>query len=92
MTLALVSIRTDPEKTVAPIRVFVARTQWTPDDPLAIVGHPPLFRPGTPDTPVMISVTFTWHKRRAELLAEEWRDHYRSVHNRRPGLRWWCRR
>lgn len=65
--------------TVQPIRVFVARTQWTPDDSLAFVGHPPLFRPGTADTPVLISVTFTWHKHRAELLAEEWRAFYRNV-------------
>lgn len=27
------------------IRVFVARNQWTPDDDLAFVGYPPLFRP-----------------------------------------------
>jgi len=68
-----------PTSDVAPIRVFVARTQWTPDDPLAFVGHPPLFRPGTPETPVLISVTFAWHKRRAELLAQEWADYYKNV-------------
>lgn len=63
----------------APIRVFVARTQWTPEDPLAFVGHPPLFRPGTVNTPVHISVTFTWHRQRAELLRQEWAEHYRTV-------------
>lgn len=62
-----------------PIRVFVARTNWTPDDEMAFVGHPPLFRPGTPETPVYISVTFTWHKQRAELLRREWAYFYKFV-------------
>lgn len=61
------------------IRVFVARTQWTPNDPLAFVGYPPLIRPGTPDTPVFVSVTFTWHKRQGELLRQAWADYYSSV-------------
>lgn len=61
------------------IRVFPRRTNWTPDDKLAFVGFPPLFRPGTPDTPVYVSVTFTWDKRRAEQIAETWRDHYQNV-------------
>jgi hypothetical protein len=39
-----------------------------------------LIRPETPDTPVFISVTFTWHKGAAELLRQEWADHYRSVY------------
>lgn len=61
------------------IRVFVCRTPWTPDDPLAFVGHPPLIRPADPKTPVFVSVTFTWHKRQAELLRQEWADHFESV-------------
>jgi len=36
-----------------PIRVFVARTQWTPEDHLAFVGHLPLFLQATPDTSVL---------------------------------------
>lgn len=67
------------EPSLDAIRVFVARTQWTPDDALAFVGHPPLIRPGTPETPVYVSVTFTWHKQKAELLRREWADHYKTV-------------
>lgn len=61
------------------IRVFPRRTNWTPTDELAFVGAPPLFRPPDPETPVYISVVFTWDKRYAERLAESWRDHYRHV-------------
>ena len=61
------------------IRVFPAKTQWTPDDEWAFVGPPPLFRPGTPDTPVLVSVTFTWLKKRAEETANSWRAFYRDV-------------
>lgn len=62
-----------------PIRVFPERNKWTPDDELAFVGEPPLFRPGTPDTPVMVSVTFTWWRKRAEEIANSWRMYYRNV-------------
>lgn len=61
------------------IRVFAERTKWTPDDELAYVGDCPLFRPGTPETPVMVSCTFTWLRKRAEQIAESWRVHYRNV-------------
>ncbi len=61
------------------IRVFPDRNKWTPDDELAFVGEPPLFRPGTPDTPVMVSVTFTWWRRRAEQIANSWRMFYENV-------------
>lgn len=63
------------------IRVFPETTKWTPDDALAFVGDLPLepFRPGTPDTPVMVSVVFTWQRKRAEQIAESWRMHYRNV-------------
>jgi hypothetical protein len=72
---ALVQIESSGEV----IRVFPARTHWTPDDAFAFVGEPPLFRPGTPDTPVMVSATFTWHKREAERIAASWRNFYRNV-------------
>jgi hypothetical protein len=63
------------------IRVFPARNKWTPDDELAFVGDPPLeaFRPGTPDTPVLVSVTFTWHRREGERLQAAWGQYYRDV-------------
>jgi hypothetical protein len=64
-----------------PIRVFPGRTPWTPDDPMAFVGYPPLpeFQPGTPDTPVMVSVVFKWLRERGEALARAWGDYYRHV-------------
>ncbi len=63
------------------IRVFPARNKWTPDDALAFSGDPPFkeFRPGTPDTPVLVSVTFTWHKREGERLAASWGRFYKDV-------------
>ena len=61
------------------IRVFVARNQWTPDDDLAFVGYPPLFRPHAADMPVRVSVTFTWHKAEAERLAYAWSAFYQDV-------------
>ena len=61
------------------IRVFPDRTKWTPEDQLAFVGYPPLFRPGTANTPVHVSVTFTWHRRRAQELAAAWREYYSNV-------------
>ena len=63
------------------IRVFPVRNQWTPTDPLAFVGYPPLpgFRPEDPETPVHVSVTFTWDRKHAAILADAWRVHYRNV-------------
>lgn len=61
------------------IRVFPVRTKWTPEDPWAFVGHPPFFRPGNENTPVMVSVVFTWHRAYAEQIAESWRMYYRNV-------------
>jgi len=61
------------------IRVFPDRTRWTPDDEWAFVGHPPLFRPGDAQTPVMVSVAFTWLRKRAEEIADSWRMFYRNV-------------
>ena len=59
------------------IRVFPRRTKWTPDDELAFVGYPPLFRP--PEQPVKISVTFTWDKEEALRLLKAWNDYYSNV-------------
>lgn len=63
------------------IRVFPETTKWTPDDAMAFVGDLPLepFRPGTPDTPVMVSAVFTWQRKRAEQVAGSWRMHYKNV-------------
>lgn len=64
-----------------PIRVFPTRTHWTPDDDRVFIGYPPLpeFQPGTPETPVLISVTFRWDIRLAEKMAQSWRDFYKNV-------------
>ena len=61
------------------IRVFPHRTKWTPTDSWAFIGQPTLFRPGTHETPVRVSVTFTWHKGLAERLAAHWREFYDDV-------------
>lgn len=61
------------------IRVFPHRNNWTPTDGLAFVGEPPLFRPEDRDTPVRVSVTFTWHKREAERIAASWANYYADV-------------
>ena len=61
------------------IRVFPYRTSFTPDDSLAFVGQPPLFRPLDRNIPVHVSVTFTWHRAEAERVAASWRDHYDNV-------------
>lgn len=72
-------IQIDRLSSEAPIRVFPGRTPWTPDDEMAFVGYPPLFRPGTPETPVMVSVVFKWLRKRGEDLARAWSDYYRYV-------------
>jgi len=59
------------------IRVFPSRNKWTPDDALAFVGDPPLFRP--PDQPVKISCTFTWDIPESERLYRAWSDYYSDV-------------
>jgi len=58
------------------IRVFPRKTKWTPDDELAFIGEPPLFRP--PDMDVYISVTFTWDILEGRRLLEAWSNHYSS--------------
>lgn len=59
------------------IRVFPRRTQWTPDDGLAFIGDPPLFRP--PDQSVMVSVAFTWDRNEGERLFWAWSRYYKEV-------------
>lgn len=59
------------------IRVFPRRTKWTPNDELAFVGDPPLFRP--PEQPVKISVAFKWDLSEAERLYRSWKDYYEEV-------------
>ncbi len=60
------------------IRVFPNRTSFTPDDDLAFVGLPPLFRPKE-QMPVRVSCTFTWDKPIAERLKQEWSVYYEDV-------------
>ena len=61
------------------VRVFPCGTKWTPTDPMAYIGEPGLWRPGTRTTPVRISVTFTWHRQEAERIASHWRQYYDDV-------------
>lgn len=56
------------------IRVFPRRTKWTPNDKLAFVGDPLLFRPK--DRVVHISVTFTWDIPEAMRLKDSWGRFY----------------
>jgi hypothetical protein len=59
------------------IRVFPRRTSFTPDDSMAFVGDPPLWRP--PADAVHVSVTFTWDVDEAIRLCDAWRAHYHKV-------------
>lgn len=63
------------------IRVFPRKTKWTPTDPLAFVGEPPLpmFRPADPKTPVRVSVTFTWDRELGERAQRSWARFYQDV-------------
>jgi hypothetical protein len=74
-SMNLVQIQTEER----PIRVFPERNKWTPNDEWAFIGEPPMFRPGNENTPVMVSCTFTWWRRRAEQIANSWRMFYRNV-------------
>lgn len=55
-------------------RVFPRRTNATPTDDLAFIGHPPLLRPEIDE--VHVSVTFTWDLPAAEQLAASWGRFY----------------
>jgi len=46
---------------------------------MAFVGEPPLWRPGNKNTPVFVSVTFTWHRKEAERIAASWSNFYDEV-------------
>jgi len=59
------------------IRVFPRRIKWTPDDDLAFIGDPPLFRP--PQQPVCVSCTFTWDIEEAARLQMSWQRFYSDV-------------
>jgi hypothetical protein len=60
------------------IRVFPYRTKWTPDDDMAFVGDPELFRPPG-DYKVAISCVFTWHIDECERLRRSWGRFYKVV-------------
>ncbi|RPJ40066.1 MAG: hypothetical protein EHM35_00220 [Planctomycetaceae bacterium] len=59
------------------LRVFPRRTALTPDDPLAFVGDPPLWRPTAAE--VHVSVAFTWDQAEGQRLAEAWALYYPVV-------------
>lgn len=59
------------------IRVFPRRTKYTPRDPLAFVGEPPLIRPDADE--VHVSCTFTWDIPAAERLRLAWEQYYPVV-------------
>ena len=54
-------------------RVFPTKTTMSPDDNDAYFGLPDMFTPQYDE--VHISVTFTWDKDNALLLAENWKKH-----------------
>lgn len=59
------------------LRVFPQRTSHTPDDDLAFIGDPPLFRPEVDE--VHVSCTFLYDKPEAERLADAWSKYYPEV-------------
>ena len=54
------------------VRVFAERTLASPTDEMSYFGGPPLYYAG--DETVHVSCSFSWTKRRAERLAELWRQ------------------
>jgi len=60
------------------IRVFPRKTKMTPDDDLAFIGEPGLFRPKE-DLPVKVSVTFTWDIKKGLHLKRSWERYYSDV-------------
>jgi len=71
------------------IRVFPRRTSYTPRDPLAFVGRPPMkiARPPVDAvSEVHVSVSFTWDLATAERLRATWADHYPIVRVGGPAL------
>lgn len=59
------------------IRVFPRRNKWTPDDAMAFVGDPPLFRPEA--SKVLVSCVFTWDIPEALRLKRAWGKYYNNV-------------
>jgi hypothetical protein len=59
------------------IRVFPRKTSMTPDDDLAFIGDPPLFRPKADE--VHVSVAFTWDIREGNRLQSAWAQYYPEV-------------
>lgn len=59
------------------IRVFPRKAGWVPDDGMAYVGAPLLFR--EPAREVHVSCTFSWDMNECERLAREWRQFYSNV-------------
>ena len=53
-------------------RIFPRRTKATPDDSMTSVGHIQLIRPECDE--VHVSVTFSWDKSEAEIIADEYRQ------------------
>lgn len=69
------SSTTSPEPGL--LRVFPRRTKLTPDDALAYVGDPPLWRPDARQiNAIHISCTFSWDRAEAERLRAAWQTHY----------------
>jgi len=59
------------------LRVFPRRTKATPDDRMAFVGEPPLFRPVESEArEVHVSCAFTWDRHRTRSLAHAWHKQY----------------
>jgi len=63
------------------IRVFAGKTKWTPRDPKAFYGDSSMYAAQQygDETPVMVSCTFTWDKRKAVELAQAWAMNFRNV-------------
>ena len=69
---------------VSILRVFPRRTSHTPDDDMAFVGDPPLWRPEADE--VHVSVTFTWDIAEGQRLAEAWAQYYPAVRIGGPAM------
>lgn len=59
------------------IRVFPRKTAYTPADPLAFIGDPPLMRPQADE--VHVSVAFTWDIAEGLRLQQAWEQYYPVV-------------
>ena len=66
------------------LRVFPRQTTFTPRDPLAFVGAPPMFRPEADE--VHVSVTFTWDMESGRRLQDAWRQYYEVVRIGGPAM------